>query len=429
MGGIFSRKKGKDSFPELLASLTKEITSLEGQQNALHRQHRLLALFTFLSLTIYVALVGGYVFYVGVPKDLVHVGVCVGSLVLIWLLRLVLKWLFGRRANACESRLTELRAEKKDVLSRVMDEVPFKTAKELLEKYDPQSIHLRVPQAQQQQQQRQQRAAAAAAPAESTAGGVRQRRPQEGAGGRPLALGQNIQQQQQVMQQQQMLQHQQQVIADQNRRLQAQQAQLRQMASDGNARASMTAPEPLPVYELKPGDVAGPAPGPPRPQPILPRERTSVDKMVEFLVGDGPNNRYALICRKCFSHNGMALPSEFEYSTFRCAYCYELNPARKQVNLVVQDNPPPPAPAVENGNGNGDTSEQVADAAPAAPTATGMTEQPAETSDVAEVSTTNERGDVQLDDQLSGEIPPAAAEAPAAEAPAAVEEDSTQGDE
>jgi hypothetical protein len=54
--------------------------------------------------------------------------------------------------------------------------------------------------------------------------------------------------------------------------------------------------------------------GPPvMPRPILPRERGAVDKLVEYLVGDGPQNRYALICRYCSSHNGMALKEEFEY--------------------------------------------------------------------------------------------------------------------
>ena len=52
-------------------------------------------------------------------------------------------------------------------------------------------------------------------------------------------------------------------------------------------------------------------------------------QVVEYLVGDGPNNRYALICRKCHSHNGMALRDEFEYLTFRCAYCYHVNKAFK----------------------------------------------------------------------------------------------------
>ncbi|CAJ0934529.1 unnamed protein product, partial [Ranitomeya imitator] len=70
-------------------------------------------------------------------------------------------------------------------------------------------------------------------------------------------------------------------------------------------------------------------PGPPLARPILPRERGAVDRVIEYLVGDGPQNRYALICQQCFSHNGMALKEEFEYVAFRCAYCYFLNPARK----------------------------------------------------------------------------------------------------
>ena len=53
--------------------------------------------------------------------------------------------------------------------------------------------------------------------------------------------------------------------------------------------------------------------GPPLPRPVLPRERGYMDRVVEYLVGDGPNNRYALICKQCQSHNGMALREEFEY--------------------------------------------------------------------------------------------------------------------
>ena len=55
-----------------------------------------------------------------------------------------------------------------------------------------------------------------------------------------------------------------------------------------------------------------------------------MDKMVEYLVGDGPSNRYALICKQCQSHNGMALKEEFEYIAYRCCYCYHWNPARKE---------------------------------------------------------------------------------------------------
>ncbi|XP_015115484.1 endoplasmic reticulum junction formation protein lunapark-B isoform X2 [Diachasma alloeum] len=70
--------------------------------------------------------------------------------------------------------------------------------------------------------------------------------------------------------------------------------------------------------------------GSPLPRPILPQQRSYLDRLVEYLVGDGPSNRYALICHQCDSHNGMALKEEFEYFGFRCCYCNYWNPARKQ---------------------------------------------------------------------------------------------------
>lgn len=53
--------------------------------------------------------------------------------------------------------------------------------------------------------------------------------------------------------------------------------------------------------------------GSPLPRPVLSQQRTIIDRLVDYLVGDGPSNRYALICRQCESHNGMALKEEFEY--------------------------------------------------------------------------------------------------------------------
>ena len=38
-------------------------------------------------------------------------------------------------------------------------------------------------------------------------------------------------------------------------------------------------------------------------------------QFVDYLVGDGPSNRYALICKACHSHNGMALKEDFEYTS------------------------------------------------------------------------------------------------------------------
>lgn len=41
------------------------------------------------------------------------------------------------------------------------------------------------------------------------------------------------------------------------------------------------------------------------PYPLIDSSQKSVvDKMVDYLIGDGPSNRFAMICQNCFKHNG-----------------------------------------------------------------------------------------------------------------------------
>lgn len=79
---------------------------------------------------------------------------------------------------------------------------------------------------------------------------------------------------------------------------------------------------------------------PPLPRPILPRERSNIERFMEWIIGDGPQNRYALVCKKCYSHNGMALKEEFEYITFRCCYCFQMNDARKKRMSIIKSQRP-----------------------------------------------------------------------------------------
>lgn len=93
-----------------------------------------------------------------------------------------------------------------------------------------------------------------------------------------------------------------------------------------------------------------PAPTVCLPRPVLPRERGYLDKFVGFLVGDGPCNRYAMICQQCQSHNGMALKEEFLYIAYRCCYCHCWNPARKQRPLAprLPDRPTSSTPSLSS---------------------------------------------------------------------------------
>uniref|UniRef100_A0AC34GU44 Endoplasmic reticulum junction formation protein lunapark n=1 Tax=Panagrolaimus sp. ES5 TaxID=591445 RepID=A0AC34GU44_9BILA len=57
--------------------------------------------------------------------------------------------------------------------------------------------------------------------------------------------------------------------------------------------------------------------------------RTPIDRIIDFVVGDGPNNRYALICKRCQTHNGMALPEEFLSLSYKCFNCDFVNPSKR----------------------------------------------------------------------------------------------------
>lgn len=68
-------------------------------------------------------------------------------------------------------------------------------------------------------------------------------------------------------------------------------------------------------------------------RPILSRERSLFEKMIDWVVTDGPDNRFALICRSCYGHNGMCLEDEYSRLSFRCCYCYNLNMAEARQTL------------------------------------------------------------------------------------------------
>jgi len=38
-----------------------------------------------------------------------------------------------------------------------------------------------------------------------------------------------------------------------------------------------------------------------------------MDKIVDYMIGDGAQNRFALVCRYCATHNGLATPEDFPF--------------------------------------------------------------------------------------------------------------------
>ncbi|XP_069589289.1 endoplasmic reticulum junction formation protein lunapark [Ranitomeya imitator] len=312
MGALLSRWKAKPSTVEVLEKMEKEIQSLEEFQDKNQKLRKIwvgrLLLYSVLLYLLTCFIV--YLWYLpnGLTARLLIIIPFLLFPVIIWFTRTLLIIWFSKRTERNNDALEDLKAQKKKILEEVMEKETYKAAKLILERFDPDSKKIKeletpagIPNTPRQGQDLRQRTAAQ----------------------RNLSVSTPVNTSQGTSQVPGML------------------------AATPGLQRDTSAPGGPPERTAQPGLQSGlvqrrpgsPAtaisgmgvhpPGPPLARPILPRERGAVDRVIEYLVGDGPQNRYALICQQCFSHNGMALKEEFEYVAFRCAYCYFLNPARK----------------------------------------------------------------------------------------------------
>ncbi|XP_041117746.1 endoplasmic reticulum junction formation protein lunapark-A isoform X2 [Polyodon spathula] len=310
MGAVVSRWKAKPSTVDVLECIEKNVQKLEEFRETNQRLLKLWVgrLLLYSSLLYLLTCIIVYIWYL--PEEwtakLIMALPFFVFPILIWFLRKLLIWMFSKRTERNNEKLEELKAQKKKILEEVMEKETYKTAKLILERFDPDS-----------KKKNEQELAAVAGPPVTPRPGqeLRQRNvsqinpvpatpinPNQGVP-RPAATPS--------------------APSPTSAPGGPPERTLAMAAAQQNlVRRSMSPGTPVPGMGLHP-------PGPPLARAILPRERGVMDRVVEFLVGDGPQNRYALVCQQCFSHNGMALKEEFEYIAFRCAYCYFLNPARK----------------------------------------------------------------------------------------------------
>ncbi|XP_023261478.1 endoplasmic reticulum junction formation protein lunapark-A-like [Seriola lalandi dorsalis] len=311
MGALVSRWRAKPSTVEILEGIDKDIQILEDYGEKYQRQLKIWVgrLLLYSSLLYLMTCIIVYFWYL--PEKLMErLILSLPFLIfplLVWLLRKMLIVFFSRRTEKNNDKLEDLKAQKRKILEEVMETETYKNAKMILERFDPDSkkkIELEstpvgpqmTPKPGQELRQRNvipktpvvvNPAGSAAARPPLASGSTYPGRSSHSAPGGPPERGLSA--------------------------IAAQQSLMRKPMTPGT---------PVPGVGMHP-------PGPPLARPVFPRERGAMDRVVEYLVGDGPQNRYALICQQCLSHNGMALKEEFEYIAFRCAYCYFLNPARK----------------------------------------------------------------------------------------------------
>ncbi|KAI0982087.1 hypothetical protein GJ496_004191 [Pomphorhynchus laevis] len=61
------------------------------------------------------------------------------------------------------------------------------------------------------------------------------------------------------------------------------------------------------------------------PRTLIAPNRGFFIRLLEWILDDGPNHRYALICSNCICHNGMAFKEEVHRLSYKCAFCGHLN--------------------------------------------------------------------------------------------------------
>ncbi|KAM3862929.1 endoplasmic reticulum junction formation protein lunapark-B-like [Diretmus argenteus] len=316
MGAVLSRWKTKPTTVEQLENLDKEIKELEEFRT---KNQRLLKLWVgrlLLYSSVLYLLTCLTVYYLYLPEQwsqrLAMALPFFFFPVLVWFTRKLLIFLFSKRTERNSEKLEDFKVAKRKILEEVMETETYKNAKIILERFDPEakkkaeleSTPVRPQMTPRPGQEIRQRGVAMRPMPMGTPVAMAMTPPPGartpvGPGGTPVGPP---------------------LLAAPGGP--PERSGLSPSVHQGAVPRTSTPCSPIPGVGMHP-------PGPPLARPILPRDRGTVDRVVEYLVGDGPQNRYALICQQCFSHNGMALKEEFEYLAFRCAYCYFLNPARK----------------------------------------------------------------------------------------------------
>ncbi|KAK5908870.1 hypothetical protein CgunFtcFv8_016891 [Champsocephalus gunnari] len=307
MGALISRWRTKPTTVEQLENHEKEIKELEEFRAKNQRLQKLWVGQLILYSSVFYLLTSLVVYCLYLPEQWFQRIVMAVPFfiypVLVWFIRRLLVFLFSKRTERNNDKLEELKASKKKILEEVMETETYKNAKLILERFDPEA------------KRKAELESTPVRPQMTPRPGQEIR--QRGVPMRPMLMGTPI------------------AMA-----MTPQPGARLQMGPGGDACGSRRTSGEIRSVCLRPAGVTVQdpllshtwsmhPPGPPLARPILPKDRGAVDRVIEYLVGDGPQNRYALICQQCFSHNGMALREEFEYLAFRCAYCYFLNPARK----------------------------------------------------------------------------------------------------
>ncbi|KAH8245868.1 hypothetical protein KR038_008773, partial [Drosophila bunnanda] len=298
----------------VLEGLQTQIQALEKYMiNTEERKRRFVTNFVGFTIGAYIVGFGlWYFFYYPLtPQELIVYLVQVLLFpIFIILLRRLFTWYFQRKLNKNGDKLAKLKEDKRVLLEQVMDKETYKVALNLLERFgDKKQLRL---------------GSGLQTPNRHLLG---ERSPQPAA--RAPAIGQPQQQQQQRA-----LTPYTSVYRNNNNNSST--SLNRSVISSQSLAVTSASPQVRAVQELRRRT----------PFPIVDdRSRSAVDRIVDFIVGDSPQNRFGMICKECHGHNGMLPKEEYEYASFRCAFCNVLNQARKERPVAPRLSLETPTPA------------------------------------------------------------------------------------
>lgn len=315
MGLILSRFYDKPTTRDTLEKIEQEIQNIEERRwDKTKREQFIVQILSFIPVTILVANVCVIIY----PSEsswrdrlVLSIPIVIFNLALV-LCRKIVQWYSHWSIDNEEARLRKLRKQKKKILEMVCETESYRVATELLEKYDPKQLRRR------ENPSDRPTSPMNASLTKFTASPIRSPQQQH-----------NYQNQQQ---------HQNQSL------VQSPPPFLSQSFNVPTQPIVPAAPPPTPVS--KPVQTVQSNPNISRPKiaassvqgrpvrPILSKDRSLLERMVDWVVADGPENRFALICRFCYGHNGMSLAEEYETINFRCCYCYNLNTAANKSRQV-----------------------------------------------------------------------------------------------
>lgn len=339
MGLLISRFYSKPSTRDCLEKIELELQTIEGRRwDRMRGEQLTVQILTYIPNTILIA----NICLVLYPSDAALRDKLVTSIpivllnVALYTFRQMIQWYSRWSLNNAEARIRQLKIEKKRLLDQVCETESYKVAKEILEKYDPKQLR-------QSEQSNNNENNFNSSFNRSLVSPVRS----------PPSSSQKQTKQQQQHNKllYQSLVHNQ-SITSLNQSMTAMASQVAPplalpiaptpMSKRPVSLLNNTMNNSLAASAVKGKVITSSVQGRPV-RPILSRDRGLLDRVVDLVIGDGPENRFALICKSCHGHNGMCLAEEYHDISFRCCYCYNLNEAPSS-RQQVEDGPKSPKP-------------------------------------------------------------------------------------